>query len=156
MLVTSRAGWVLRVRVSSSSGPSKHSFERENPRVSSASAKVSRTMGCWSYRAFPIPTYCEPCPGKTAASLSTRHTLPCPLQHAGRPREPAAETDEHHQVARGDPPLFHRLVQGDGDRCGRGIAVFMHVGEHPVSADAQPLRRGVDDPDVRLVRDEQP
>ena len=63
------AGCVFSVRRKSSSGPSKHSFDSGKPRAASASAKVSAATGNRSARSRPMPTACEPCPGKRKAIL---------------------------------------------------------------------------------------
>ncbi len=63
----SRAGWVLAVSVSSSSGPSQQSWESGKPSAASASSKTARAAGDASAQALPMPTFCEPWPGKTRA-----------------------------------------------------------------------------------------
>ena len=63
------AGWVLAVSFSSSSGPSKHSLESGNPRTRSASSKTARAAGETSQSALPMPTACEPWPGKSRARV---------------------------------------------------------------------------------------
>ena len=40
---------------------------RGNPRIASACSKSARAPGCADAMSFPIPTYCDPCPGKTYA-----------------------------------------------------------------------------------------
>ena len=71
------AGWVFAVSWSSSSGPSKQSPDSEKPRVSSASSKTARASGKAAASARPMPTRCEPWPGKTYATA---------LKNAPRPR----------------------------------------------------------------------
>src|ERR1039458_5589835 len=68
-LTVRMAGWVFSVRRRSSSGPSKINFEIGKPSASSASAKVWAAMGKRSARSRPMPTACEPCPGKRKAIL---------------------------------------------------------------------------------------
>src|SRR4029077_17476184 len=63
------AGCVFAVCFSSSSVPSKHIFEIENPSALSASSNTSRATAYFSARSFPIPGYCEACPGKTNATF---------------------------------------------------------------------------------------
>ena len=66
-LVATSAGCVFSVRFKSSSGPSKQSFEMENPNASSASSKVSlATSNCFA-SSCPIPGNCDPCPGNKYA-----------------------------------------------------------------------------------------
>ena len=68
-LTVMMAGWVFSVSRKSSSGPSKHSFEIANPRPhrprqTSSAATVKRSAS-----SRPMPTVCEPCPGKRKAIL---------------------------------------------------------------------------------------
>ena len=67
MLTARIAGCVFSVSVSRSSGPSKHSRLSGSPSAASASAKVSRHTGNASASAWPMPTFCDPCPGKMNA-----------------------------------------------------------------------------------------
>jgi len=66
-LTAMMAGCVFSVRRRVSSGPSKQSFESGNPSAASASAKVSAATGNRSASSRPMPTACEPCPGKRKA-----------------------------------------------------------------------------------------
>src|SRR5713101_253871 len=68
MLTVRIAGWALIVSLWSCSGPSKHMRVSPKPRISSARRNIWRAVSETSKRAFPIPTYCEPCPGKTKAT----------------------------------------------------------------------------------------
>src|SRR5580658_5282281 len=68
-LTVRMAGCVFSVSFRSSSGPSKMILERSKPRASSASAKVCAAMRKRSARSRPMPTDCEPWPGKRKASL---------------------------------------------------------------------------------------
>src|SRR5919202_6850780 len=63
------AGWALIVSSSSSAGPSKHSCDSLKPRISSACWKTRRAAPDASYSALPMPTYCDPWPGKTYANF---------------------------------------------------------------------------------------
>src|SRR5262249_24858372 len=76
------AGCVFAVCFNSSSVPSKHIFEMENPRALSASSKTARATAYFSANSFPIPGYCEACPGKTNATLPIRFSLRCSCQLA--------------------------------------------------------------------------
>jgi len=58
-------------------------------------------------------------------------------------------------IARLQPFLFDRLTEGDGDRSSRGIAVLLHVNEDPFDRKPQFLGRGEDDPQIRLVGNEE-
>ena len=72
-LVVKMAGWAWAVRASSLSGPSKQSREIENPRAASASSKTARACGWAAASACPMPTFCEPCPGKRNARIAGHH-----------------------------------------------------------------------------------
>src|SRR5246127_92566 len=63
------AGWVFAVCFNSSSVPSKHIFEMENPSAWSASSNTARATAYFSASSLPIPGYCEACPGKTNATF---------------------------------------------------------------------------------------
>ncbi len=66
-LAVRMAGWVFAVSPSSSSGPSKQSFESRKPSASSARLQTAAAAGEDSAKARPMPTACEPCPGKRKA-----------------------------------------------------------------------------------------
>ena len=61
------AGCAFSVRVSSSAGPLNMISLSSRPNTSSTSSKTSRAELEFRYRSLPIPTACEPCPGKTNA-----------------------------------------------------------------------------------------
>src|SRR5437016_14650302 len=67
MLTVRIAGWALKVSFRSCSGPSKQRRLSPKPRMSSARLKTRQAVSDTSYRALPMPTYCEPWPGKTKA-----------------------------------------------------------------------------------------
>ena len=67
MLVARIAGWALTVRSSSSAGPSAIRRLIEKPSAASARSMIACASGERSSRAVPMPTYCEPWPGKTKA-----------------------------------------------------------------------------------------
>src|SRR3569623_2327644 len=96
-----------------SSGPSKHSFDSAKPRVASASSKTARASGEASYRALPIPLFCDPCPGTKQASLCAVASVVSLISssspaHGGRgPGQAAAERRHQQQIALLDLPLLH-------------------------------------------------
>ena len=63
------AGWAFSVRSSCSAGPSQASAVRGSPRAASAVGEDRGRAGETSARARPIPTDCEPWPGKTKANV---------------------------------------------------------------------------------------
>ena len=63
-LTVRMAGCVFSVRRSWSSGPSKIRRLSGSPSASSASSNVARQTSNASASAFPMPTVCDPCPGK--------------------------------------------------------------------------------------------
>src|SRR5258708_10565112 len=74
----SSAGWVLAVRLRSCSGPSRQRRASGSPRAASASSKVARAAGETAAQALPIPTFCDPWPGKTKATRRIGGVLPPP------------------------------------------------------------------------------
>ena len=72
----SSAGWALTVRSSSSAGPSQARRERGSPSASSAWAKTAAAAGETAASARPMPTACEPWPGKTKARLDIVVAVP--------------------------------------------------------------------------------
>ena len=63
------AGWVFSVKSSFSLGPSKISFDMENSRVLSASLNKFWTKPYLLCKSLPIPTNCEPWPGKITENI---------------------------------------------------------------------------------------
>src|SRR5579863_10120992 len=78
------AGCVFSVCFRASSEPSKHNFERENPRAASASSKTAFDSGNFSARSRPMPGYCDAWPGKRNASLPMRIYSTIPPESAAR------------------------------------------------------------------------
>ena len=73
--VATSAGWALRVRSSSSAGPSQARRESGSPRAASASAKTAAALGDMAATVAPIPGDWDPWPGKTSAIVAMR--APC-------------------------------------------------------------------------------
>src|SRR5439155_6906056 len=71
------------------------------------------------------------------------------------PSEAAAEGDEDQDVSLVDFPGAPGLVQRDGDRRRRGVAVLVDVHVRLAGRHAELLHRAVDDPLVHLVRDDE-
>ena len=67
MLCVKIAGCVLKVSPSAVSGPSKHNCVRPKPSAASARSKMPLATGRRRARSLPIPTNCDPWPGKTYA-----------------------------------------------------------------------------------------
>src|SRR5882724_131464 len=128
------AGCVLAVSLSSSSVPSKHIFEIENPSALSASSKTALAAGYLSASSLPMPGYCEACPGKTNATLPI--VIPC--------LAPSREDRG------GGELLFNFLVHA---RAGKsrshangvfhGVGVRTPMTDHTNAADAQQRRAAV-------------
>src|SRR5258708_25594961 len=75
----------------------------------------------------------------------------CPLEEGGPPRQTGTETREQHVVARLDPPIANRLLEGKRDGRARGVAVLVDVDGHPVERKPDPARGRLVDPEVGLV-----
>src|SRR6266545_1390526 len=151
-LVARSAGCVLAVSWSSASGPSKHSRAISNPSASLASAYTAFAAADVSAKARPIPTAWEPCPGQRNAIFMSALL---PADQRGAPGEAASEGRQEQQVAPLDAAEGPRLFEGDVDRRGSGVAVPVDVDEHPLHGHGEPLRRGLDDPEVGLMWHEQ-
>src|SRR5579859_1485548 len=68
------AGCVFAVSFKSSSVPSKHIFEMENPNALSASSNTARAAGYFSASSLPMPGYCDAWPGNTNATFPMSST----------------------------------------------------------------------------------
>src|SRR4051794_34034702 len=121
MLVARIAGWVLRVSVSSASGPSKQIALMLSPSARSARSNTSREEENAIARSFPIPTNCDPCPGKHQATRMS-HPYQC-----AAPGDACTKRAHEHGMPRPDDAAPHRLVEGDGDRCARSISIALDV-----------------------------
>ena len=60
--------------------------------------------------------------------------------------EAGAESGQQDEVARLDPPLIAGLPEGEGNRCGAGIAVILNIDIHFVIGHGEGLLDRVDDP----------
>jgi len=93
------------------------------------------------------------------ADLGVCRRAPCrvrgPLDRGCAGGEPGPEGDDADVVAHLHPSLVDRLGEGDRHRRGRGVPVAVQVDEHLLHRQAEALGDRLDDPDVRLVRDEQ-
>src|ERR1700730_6792768 len=78
-----------------------------------------------------------------------------PAQQVGAPCEPAPARVEQHEIVVADTVRFERLIERDRNRRRRRVAVAIDVGEHLVGAQPKPLRKGIEDPDIRLMRNNQ-
>ena len=74
------AGCVTFVIFRSSSVPSNIRSLIRNPNTSLAVSNFVFANGKLSYRRFPIPTYCAPCPGKTTALFIFRSIAKLKMQ----------------------------------------------------------------------------
>ena len=81
--VTRIAGCVCLVSVRSSSGPSKHRFESENPSTSSASSYVRWAVGYACASSLPMPTRWEPWPGNRSAVFMAGRCRTAPTENEG-------------------------------------------------------------------------
>src|SRR5262245_20734590 len=189
-LTVSTAGWVFAVSASSSSGPSKAKRARSKPSASLASSKTAFAEGEASQKARPMPTACEPWPGKrnaiidegtrtrpgesadgvgpgarpvaragrvaisvTGSSCVKRAALPA--DQCGAPGEAAAEGGEQHEAPTLEPSGRRRLFHRHVDRRGTAVAVPVDVDEDLVHRQAHALDGGFDDPQIRLVGNEE-
>ena len=78
-----------------------------------------------------------------------------PAIDTGSPGEPSTERRKQKRRTGFDPALFERLDHRDWNRCSRGVAVRGDVHVDLLRGETQSARRGIDDPNVGLVRYEQ-
>src|SRR2546429_1292844 len=127
------------------------------------------------FRSLPIPTACEPWPGKrngievTVGAGSARPpdsvggprrvrpgSAPLsPSDQDGAPGKASSEGGEEHKVPRLHASGCEGLLERDVDGRRPGIAVAVDVDEHAVHREADAPHGRLDDPEVGLMRDEQ-
>mmetsp|Transcript_30438 Transcript_30438/g.94468 ORF Transcript_30438/g.94468 Transcript_30438/m.94468 type:complete len:289 (-) Transcript_30438:286-1152(-) len=98
---TNIAGWQYCVSASLSSGPERQRPRRSYPRISFAFSSITLTSAL-SSRPWSIPTYCEPCPGKSSAMPETPTSGPVPSWG----RTPSGAKEAHSCRARADAPFW--------------------------------------------------
>src|SRR5258708_2932763 len=125
MLTARMAGCVLAVFRRSPSGPSDIKRSRPPPSAASASSSAARASG-WAWAsAWPMPTYCDPCPGKTKASFIERP--PSPAHESAPPRHAAADRHHEDEVTVLESAIAVRLIERERDRGRRGVAHLLDV-----------------------------
>ena len=80
--------------------------------------------------------------------------VPSDAQDRRAPGKAAAHRFEHDEVAALDPTVAHGKVERERHRGRRGVCMLIDGQHHALGGKAEPLRGRVDDPPVRLVRDE--
>src|SRR5438477_130690 len=75
-----------------------------------------------------------------------------PLQEGGAPGQARAKTREQDVIAGLDPALPNGFLEGERDRCARGVAVFVDVDRDALDRKTDATRGCVDDSVVGLVR----
>src|SRR6476620_4962987 len=97
----------------------------------SAASYSARISGEVSHRARPMPTTCEPWPGKIQATSAPGSgpstTLATPFDDGCPARQTRAECDEQQIISRFHAPIFYSFTEGDRNRCGRGVAILGDV-----------------------------
>src|SRR5713101_2427898 len=141
------AGCAFCVAMRSSSGPANMIRDRPTPSAVSIASKTARASGNRSARSFPMPTFCAPCPGRARSSL--------PPHDQAAPREAGTKRAQHHDHAGFQPAGLDGLVERDRDRRRGGVAEAIDVDVDLVHRDAGVLCGGLDDADVRLMRNEE-
>src|SRR5947208_1025291 len=72
--------------------------------------------------------------------------------HDGRaPGEAGAEAAEDNEVVWLDATLLHRLVEDQGNRARRGVAIAFEIIEHLAARNFQHIDGGVHNANIRLV-----
>src|SRR4051812_1820097 len=120
------AGWVMSVEVSLSSGPLKRMLPRSKPSTELARSSRARAGAEASASFLPMPTYWDPCPGKSRMRL----LISSPSHDVAAPRHPSAHGGQGDEHAGLEPTLLLGVVQGQGNGCRRGVAEAVHVDDH--------------------------
>ena len=166
-LWASSAGCAFTVFLSRRSGPFPAQVaEREAERAVGRRERVSRASGSASASAWPMPTFCAPWPGNRNASFivtpppAPRRSLIVPPSrrggsgtrrsgvHVTAPRPTSRRRRRRRDRSRSPGlmrPARTHLVEQDGHRGRRRVAVAVDVHEHPSRAIAEPLAHRVDD-----------
>ena len=100
-LCVSRAGWATSVAVSSSAGPSLISRESSISSTASACSITAAAAGYCSATSAPMPTYCDPCPGKIKAIIIAGAPIRSPAL-LGQSRSTPARPQTHRQRCRSE------------------------------------------------------
>src|ERR1700720_2652724 len=132
------AGCVLAVSFRSSSEPSKHIFEMENPSALSASSKTAFADGYISASSLPMPGYCEACPGNTNATLPIGLPVLC-LSHFWRTNAGTVRVYRSGRKLLFDfvVHLRTRETRGDANSIFYGVGIRAAVADDAYSADAK-------------------
>ena len=148
MLVVRIAGWVLAVSVSSSSGPSKQSFDRAKPERGVGLLEDGPRLGKGVGERLAHADLLRALPGKQKCA----HRAASPPHRRRAPGQAGAERREQQQLS---PalilPCAQRLVERDRHRGRRGVAVPVDVEEELSMRDADALGHALDDAQVGLV-----
>src|SRR5881628_2032282 len=96
-----------------------------------------------------MPTAWEPWPGNRKAIMRL------PAHEDGAPGKAAAEGGHEDEVAALDAAGGQRFLEGHVDGGGAGVAVALDVDEDAVHRQVRALGGGFDDPEIRLVRNEE-
>src|SRR5215204_2943102 len=142
MLVSMMAGCWTGVSCSAASGPLKMISLRENPSVSSAAAYSVAISGSSWMSSRPMPTRCEPCPGKTQATF--------PRSGSTTGERLARSRFRIRRLRRGDAPGF----RDDRD----GLATLLIAADagrsptHHAGRPGQPAAEGDEDDVIPLLQ----
>src|SRR3972149_11703321 len=129
MLTARMAGCALAVRVSVSCGPSKQRRAKSKPSARPPISKSSRASGTGSQKPRPIPTCCEPWPGKTSAILVIAWKVGprSPSDQGRAPGQTSPKGNHKEQVAWPEPPRPDRFIEGNRNRSRGGVAEAVDI-----------------------------
>src|SRR5947208_12006346 len=122
-------------------------------RVTRMGATVASVLQLWQYPA--CHTTWAPPRGPPSGGREAGHgSPPSEADGCGAPGEAAPDRVQHEQVAFVEASAAPRLVEREGHRGGRRVAVTGEVGVHALRGKAQVLRERRDDAAVCLMGDE--
>src|SRR5882672_8147807 len=164
-LIATMAGCAFAVSVRRSSGPSRISLDSGSPSAASARSNASRAALDVVSTSLPIPTDCDPCPGKSHATLMLSRTrlaqmrpgvtgAPSHPSHSddrAAPRDARSKRAHEDRFARPDLAGAHALIEQDGNRRARRVADAIDVHEHLFGRHLESIDDLIDDALIRLV-----
>src|SRR3972149_3034509 len=138
MLTARMAGCAFAVKVSVSWGPSKQRRAKSEPSAGPPISKSPRASGACSQKSRPIPTCCEPWPGKTSAILVIAWKVGprSPSDQGRAPGQTSPKSDHKEQVAWLEPPCPDRFVKADRHRRRGGVAEAVDIDDDPLPRQA--------------------
>src|SRR5205823_4523838 len=92
---------------------------------------------------------------RTSALTLSLFSWPLPFHQSRSPCQTGSERRHENATARLDPPCLNRFIQCQRNRRCRGVPVAIHIDHEAIWFKPQTFGDGVENPNIRLMRDEQ-